>query len=117
MTALAVAAWAAFLIGGSVWAWKGYRPVRPPVLPDPPAPTDPDDPWEVWELIGDAPDVPDDARMQRRMADIERIAARDGLHCGVCHAQAPNLYYIPLHDDGALCCAVCAQLLDAGALE
>jgi hypothetical protein len=35
----------------------------------------------------------------------------------VCHNPAPYLYYILLHDDGTLCCAVCAQLLDAGALE
>jgi hypothetical protein len=111
-------AWGVVLLAGawgSVWAWQTFRaPEPPPVLP---APDYPDDPWAVWELWGDAPDVPDATGIQQRMDDIERIAERDGLQCGVCHHPAPYLYYIPLHDDGTLCCAVCAQLLDAGALE
>jgi hypothetical protein len=114
-------AWGIVLLAGAwgiVWAWVTFRAPEPPQNPPAlPAPDYPDDPWAVWELWGDAPDVPDAAGIQQRMDDIERIADRDGLQCGVCHNHAPYLYYIPLHDDGTLCCAVCAQLLDAGALE
>jgi hypothetical protein len=112
-------AWGVVLLAGawgSVWAWQTFRaPEPPPVLP---APDYPDDPWAVWELWNDAlAQHPEVAGIQQRMDDIERIADRDGLQCGVCHNPAPYLYYILLHDDGTLCCAVCAQLLDAGALE
>jgi hypothetical protein len=121
-------AWGVVLLAGAwgiVWAWVAFRaPEPPPTLPAPDDPDDlaypdyPDDPWAVWELWNDAlAQHPEVANIQSRMDDIERIADRDGLQCGVCHTPAPYLYYIPLHDDGTLCCAVCAQLLDAGALE
>jgi len=54
---------------------------------------------------------------QRRREEIELIGDRDGWRCGICHQPAEHLYYIELHDDATLCCAVCAQVLEAGALS
>ncbi len=74
---------------------------------------------ELGEPLGDVPALPDDfqAHARARMDRIEAVGERDGWRCGICHAPADHLYFIELHDDGTLCCAVCAQILDAGALE
>lgn len=79
--------------------------------------------YDLLEVLGDVPALPDDehlqweARTMRRMQAIEAVGDRDGWECGICHAPAEHLYFVELHDDGTLCCAVCTQLLDAGALE
>lgn len=79
--------------------------------------------YELLEPLGDVPALPDDehlqweARTMRRMQAIEAVGDRDGWQCGICHAPAEHLYFVELHDDGTLCCAVCTQLLDTGALE
>jgi len=83
--------------------------------------------YELLEPLGDMPALPDDehlhehlqweARTMRRMQAIEAVGDRDGWQCGICHAPAEHLYFVELHDDGTLCCAVCTQLLDTGALE
>lgn len=79
--------------------------------------------YDLLEVLGDVPALPDDehlqweARTMRRMQAIEAVGDRDGWQCGICHAPAEHLYFVELHDDGTLCCAVCTQLLDTGALE
>jgi len=83
--------------------------------------------YDLAEVLGDVPALPDDehlhehlqweARTMRRMQAIEAVGDRDGWRCGICHNQSEHLYFVELHDDGTLCCAVCTQLLDAGALE
>ena len=75
---------------------------------------------ELGEPLGDVPALPDDFQVhaRARMDRIEAVGERDGWRCGICHAPAEHLYYVDLHDDdGTLCCAVCSQILDTGALE
>ncbi len=79
---------------------------------------------EIAEPLGDIPALPEDdehrlweQQVIRRMDAIEEVGERDGWQCGICHAPSDHLYFIELHDDGTLCCAVCAQILETGALE
>jgi hypothetical protein len=80
--------------------------------------------YDLSEPLGDIPALPEDEEHQlweqqviRRMDAIEEVGERDGWQCGICHAPSDHLYFIELHDDGTLCCAVCAQILETGALE
>ena len=113
-----------------VLMWQDGRPKEPPPAP-PPAPPPEREPegyvlieCELVEPVGDVPELPDgyyaewDAHARARMDAIEAVGERDGWRCGICHAPAEHLYFVDLHDDdGTLCCAVCSQILDAGALE
>jgi len=73
--------------------------------------------WVLWQDGWISAQSQWDTTVQQRMDDIETVGERDGWRCGLCHTPADHLYFIELHDDGTLCCAVCAQILDAGALE
>ncbi len=106
--------------------WRNGRLLPPP--PPQPSEREPDGylliECELVEPVGDIPELPDgyqaewDAHARARMDAIEAVGERDGWRCGICHAPAEHLYYVDLHDDdGTLCCAVCSQILDAGALE
>lgn len=106
--------------------WRNGRLLPPP--PPQPSEREPDGylliECELVEPVGDVPKLPDgyqtewDAHARARMDAIEAVGERDGWRCGICHTPAEHLYYVDLHDDdGTLCCAVCSQILDAGALE
>jgi hypothetical protein len=103
------------------WRAKWRSPPAPEAVPLPVPCLEPTE--EEWvEIWGEIPGLPDDpaqwdTTVQQRMDDIETVGERDGWRCGLCHTPADHLYFIELHDDGTLCCAVCAQILDAGAIE